>query len=71
MRRHCEYLYLIFNIEEKLSSCVKPIDWGGMRVVDVMIKDPICCAESCTAETVAHLLSKADCGVVPVLNQLS
>jgi CBS domain-containing protein len=42
-----------------------------MRVVDVMIKDPICCAESCTAETVAHLLSKADCGVVPVLNQLS
>jgi CBS domain-containing protein len=42
-----------------------------MRVEDVMIKDPICCAESCTAETVAHLLSKADCGVVPVLNQLS
>jgi CBS domain-containing protein len=42
-----------------------------MRVVDVMIKDPICCAESCTVETVAHLLSKVDCGVVPVLNQLS
>jgi CBS domain-containing protein len=42
-----------------------------MRVVDVMIRDPICCAESCTVETVAHLLSKVDCGVVPVLNQLS
>jgi len=42
-----------------------------MRVVDVMIKDPICCAESCTVETVAHLLSKVDCGVVPVLNELS
>jgi CBS domain-containing protein len=42
-----------------------------MRVVDMMTRDPICCAESCTVETVAHLLSKVDCGVVPVLNQLS
>jgi CBS domain-containing protein len=42
-----------------------------MRVVDVMIRNPICCDESCTIETVAHLLNKVDCGVVPVLNQLS
>jgi CBS domain-containing protein len=42
-----------------------------MRVVEMMIRDPICCAESCTVETVAHLLSKVDCGVVTVLNQLS
>ena len=42
-----------------------------MRVVDMMTRDPICCAESCTVETVAHLLSKIDCGVVPVLNELS
>ena len=42
-----------------------------MRVVDVMIRDPICCTESCTVETVAHLLKQAGCGVVPVLNQSS
>ena len=42
-----------------------------MRVANVMFRDPICCAESCTVETVAHLLSTVDCGVVPVLNQLT
>lgn len=42
-----------------------------MRVAEAMIKNPLCCTTSCTAQIAASLMQQVEYGLIPVLEKFS